>query len=34
MAKGFTEDVELAASLNTSSCVPLLTDNAYTKQIE
>lgn len=32
IAKGFETDVELAAELNTSSCVPLFTNNAYMKQ--
>lgn len=30
--RGFSQDVELAAVLNSSSCVPLLTNNAYIKQ--
>ncbi|MDJ0632647.1 MAG: 2-phosphosulfolactate phosphatase [Xenococcaceae cyanobacterium MO_188.B29] len=30
--RGFPQDVELAAVLNSSSCVPLLTNNAYIKQ--
>lgn len=30
--QGFSRDVELAAALNNSSCVPLLTNNAYIKQ--
>ena len=29
--RGFSQDVELAAVLNNSSCVPLLTNNAYVK---
>ena len=29
--RGFPQDVELAAVLNNSSCVPLLTNNAYVK---
>lgn len=29
---GFSQDVELAAVLNNSSCVPLLSNNAYIKQ--
>ena len=32
VAKGFTTDIELAATFNTSNCVPLLTHNAYVKQ--
>ena len=32
IARGFATDIELAAAINTSSCVPLLTDNAYVKQ--
>jgi 2-phosphosulfolactate phosphatase len=32
IARGFAQDIELAAALNTSSCVPLLTHNAYVKQ--
>lgn len=32
IARGFPQDVELAAVLNNSSCVPLLTNNAYIKQ--
>ncbi|MBW4545902.1 MAG: 2-phosphosulfolactate phosphatase [Symplocastrum torsivum CPER-KK1] len=29
VARGFAKDVELAAAINISSCVPLLADNAY-----
>lgn len=32
IARGFTTDIELAAAINSSSCVPLFTDNAYVKQ--
>lgn len=32
IARGFAIDVELATAINTSSCVPLFTDNAYIKQ--
>lgn len=32
ITKGFFQDVELAAVLNNSTCVPLLTNNAYIKQ--
>lgn len=32
IARGFSQDVELAAAFNSSSCVPLLIDNAYIKQ--
>ncbi len=29
IARGFAADIELAAAINTSSCVPLFTQNAY-----
>lgn len=32
IARGFSQDVELAAAFNSSSCVPLLIDNAYIKK--
>lgn len=32
IARGFAKDVELAAAINSSNCVPLLTGNAYVKQ--
>ncbi|MBW4574142.1 MAG: 2-phosphosulfolactate phosphatase [Aphanothece sp. CMT-3BRIN-NPC111] len=32
VARGFAADIELAAAINTSSCVPLFTRNAYVKQ--
>jgi 2-phosphosulfolactate phosphatase len=32
IARGFGTDIELAAAINISSCVPLLTHNAYVKQ--
>ncbi|MCC5634360.1 2-phosphosulfolactate phosphatase [Nostoc sp. CHAB 5844] len=32
IAKDFAADVELAATFNVSTCVPLFTDNAYRKQ--
>ena len=32
IARGFASDVELAAALNISPCVPLLAHNAYVKQ--
>ncbi len=31
VARGFATDIELAAAINTSSCVPLFTHNAYVK---
>ena len=31
---GFSQDVELAAVLNSSNCIPLLSNNAYVKQSE
>ena len=34
IARGFTADVELAAAINTSHCVPLLRHNAYVNCIE
>jgi 2-phosphosulfolactate phosphatase len=34
IARGFTADVELAAAINTSGCVPLLRHNAYVNCIE
>lgn len=32
IARGFATDIELAAAINASSCVPLFRDNAYIKQ--
>ena len=32
VARGFAKDVELAAAINISSCVPLLVNKAYVKQ--
>ena len=32
IARGFTADIELAAAMNTSSCVPLFTHNAYVRK--
>lgn len=32
IARGFARDLELAAAVNSSTCVPLFTDNAYVKQ--
>jgi 2-phosphosulfolactate phosphatase len=32
ITRGFATDIELAATINTSSCVPLFTHNAYIKQ--
>lgn len=32
VARGFATDIELAAAINTSSCVPLYTHNAYVKK--
>jgi 2-phosphosulfolactate phosphatase len=32
IARGFATDIELAATFNTSNCVPLFTHNAYVKQ--
>jgi len=32
IARGFATDIELAAAINSSTCVPLFTDNAYIKQ--
>jgi 2-phosphosulfolactate phosphatase len=32
IARGFATDIELAAAINISSCVPLFTHNAYIKQ--
>lgn len=32
IARGFESDVELAAALNVSNCVPLFTQNAYVKR--
>lgn len=32
IARGFAADIELAAAINTSGCVPLLTQNAYVNQ--
>ncbi|MFB2769138.1 2-phosphosulfolactate phosphatase [Pelatocladus sp. BLCC-F211] len=33
IARGFESDVEIAAALNVSDCVPLFVKNAYLKQI-
>lgn len=32
VTRGFSRDIELAAAINTSSCVPLFIHNAYVKQ--
>lgn len=32
MVRGFATDIELAAAINTSSCVPFFRDNAYIKK--
>jgi 2-phosphosulfolactate phosphatase len=31
IARGFVTDIELAADINSSSCIPLLTNSAYIK---
>jgi len=32
IAKGFARDVELSAAINSSTCVPSFSNNAYVKQ--
>lgn len=33
IARGFATDIELAADINSSNCVPLFTDHAYTNKL-
>lgn len=33
IARGFITDVEIAAALNVSDCVPVFTDGAYVNQV-